>query len=88
MPSVLRGIFWNAHNVLCMSGAVRVMGIRRTIHMNGCAHIVSFMWGLLRFAPFMCNFPVVTMRACKMIKISNACCNGIASIVCMYHNLI
>ena len=24
MRSILRGVFWNAHNVLCMSGAARV----------------------------------------------------------------
>ena len=29
MRSVLRGIFWNAHSVLCMSGAA---GDGRTIH--------------------------------------------------------
>ena len=29
MQSVLRGIFWNAHSVLCMSGAA---GDGRTIH--------------------------------------------------------
>ena len=31
MRSVLRGIFWNAHSVLCMSGAA---GDGRTIHIN------------------------------------------------------
>ena len=31
MRSVLRGIFWNAHSVLCMSGAA---GDGRTIYIN------------------------------------------------------
>ena len=52
MRSVLRGIFWNAHNVLCMGGAA---GDGRTIHIyihtiNSRTH-VPFMWVSLRLAP-------------------------------------
>ena len=46
--SVLRGIFWNAHSVLCMSGAA---GDGRTIHtyiyiyINNSRMCFSSMWG-------------------------------------------
>ena len=47
MRSVLRGIFWNAHSVLCMSGAA---GESRTIYINNSHMTFPSMWDSLRLA--------------------------------------
>ena len=53
ITNVRCGIFWNMHNLLCMSGAALLTVVQCTICINRSrtTRLINFMWGSLRLTP-------------------------------------